>query len=163
MDIKAEWKKGQTAAENILHKYFGKDPVNFDELFSKTDHNLLRPLGRYVGVKSTPDDAHSEEEHSTPLIIRLEGNLYSGAQAGSEEPQSDANSGTDESEEDIFQNLLGMDIDDFLLDSAEGIEQNAEPEIFSKSLTVDGKEFLKSSIVAGLSSNRSKKVTMRTL
>jgi hypothetical protein len=53
-----------------------------------------------------------------------------------------------------------MDIDDFLPDSAEEIEQNAEPEIFSKALIVDGKEFLKTSIVAGLSSNHSKKVTM---
>lgn len=29
VDIKAEWKKGQTAAQNILCKHFGKKPVNF--------------------------------------------------------------------------------------------------------------------------------------
>jgi hypothetical protein len=66
----------------------------------------------------------------------------------------------DTDENDISDNSLRMDIDDFLPDSAEEIGQNAEPEIFSRFLIVDGKEFLKTSIVAGLSSNRSKKVTM---
>ena len=168
VDIKAEWKKGQMSAQDILCKYFGKDPVNFNELFSKADHDLLRPLGKYVGVKSIPDDARSEEENPTPLIIRLEGDSYSGAQAvhisedssSPQELQSDVNLDTDENEEDISHDSLGMDIDDFLPDSAEGIEQNAEPETFSKFLNVDGKEFLKTSVVAGLSSNRSKKVTM---
>jgi hypothetical protein len=55
---------------------------------------------------------------------------------------------------------LGMDFDDFLPDTVKGIEESVEPEAFSKSLMVDGKEFLKSSIVASLSSNRSKKVTI---
>ena len=146
-------------------KYFGKDPVNFNELFSKADHDLLRPLGKYIGIRSIPDDARSEDENSTPLIIRLKGDLYSGAQAihissSSQEPQSDANTRTDENEEDISHDSLGIDIDDFLPDSAQEIDQNAEPEIFSKFLIVDGKEILKTSLVAGLSSNHSKKVTM---
>ena len=139
------------AAKNILRKYFGEDPVNFDKLFSKADHDLLRPLGKYVGVKSIPDDACSEEENPTPLIIRLERNPHSGAQAvhiskdssSSQEPLSDVNSDTVENEEDIFHNPFGMDIDDFLPDSAKEIEQNAEPEIFSRFLIVDGKEFFK--------------------
>src|ERR1700733_2822280 len=58
---------------------------------------------------------------------------------------------------------LGMDFDDFLPDTTEGIEESVEPEVFSKTLMVDGKEFLKSSVVASLSSNHSKKVTIRTL
>jgi hypothetical protein len=40
------------------------------------------------------------------------------------------------------------------------MEESVEPEAFSETLIVDGKEFLKSSVVASLSSNRSKKVTM---
>jgi len=44
-----------------------------------------------------------------------------------------------------------------------GMEESVEPEAFSETLIVDGKEFLKSSVVASLSSNHSKKVTMRTL
>ena len=99
------------------------------------------------------------------------GDSYSGAQAAHiskdssspQEPQSNENPDTNENEEDISHDSLGMDIHDFLPDSAEEIEQNAEPEIFSKFLIVDGKEFLETSIVAGLSSNRSKKVTMWTL
>ena len=55
---------------------------------------------------------------------------------------------------------LGMDFDDFLPDITEGIDENVEPETFSKTLIFDGKEFLKSSIVASLSSNHSKKVTI---
>ena len=58
---------------------------------------------------------------------------------------------------------LGMDFDDFLPDTIEGIEESVEPEAFSKTLIVDGKEFLKSSVVASLSSNCSKKVTIQTL
>ena len=73
VDLKAEWKKGQTAAKNILCKYFGKDPVNFNQLFSKVDHDLLRALGKYVGVKSISDDVQLEEENSAPLIIRSKG------------------------------------------------------------------------------------------
>jgi hypothetical protein len=150
---------------NSFPKYFGKDPVNFNELFSKVDHDLLRPLGKYIGVKPISDDAQSEEKNSTPLIIRLKGDSYSDAQAAEDssspqESQSGANPDTDENDEDISHDSLGMDIHDFLPDSAEEIEQNAEPEIFSKFLIVDGKEFLETSIVAGLSSNRSKKVTM---
>jgi hypothetical protein len=160
VDIKVQWTKGQTAAKNILCKYFGKVPVNFNELFSKADHDLLRPLGKYIGVKSIPDDACSEDENPTPLIIRLEGDSYFGAQAvhisedssSHQEPKSDANPGTDENEEDISHDSLGMDIDDFLPDSAEEIDQNTEPEIFSELLIVNGKEILKTSLVAGLSS-----------
>lgn len=58
---------------------------------------------------------------------------------------------------------LGMDFDDFLPDLIEGLEADAEPEAFSKTLVVDRRTYLKSSIVALLSSNRSKKVTMCTL
>ena len=137
-------------------------------MFSKVNHDLLRPLGKYIGVNPISDDARSEEENFTPLIIRLKEDSYSDAQAAEDssslqESQSDANPDTDENDKGIPHNLLGMHIDDFLPDSAEEIEQNAEPEIFSKFLIVDGKEFLKASIVAGLSSNRSKKVPMRTL
>ena len=118
VNIKAEWKKGQMAAKNILCKYFGGDPVNFDKLFSRSDHNLLKPLGKYVRVNSISDDAHSEEENSAPLTIRLEENSYSSTQAvhlsedsfDPQEQQSDVNSDTNESEEDIFHNSLGMAI-----------------------------------------------------
>lgn len=165
-------KKGQTAAEIILQQYFGNNPVDFDELFSKSDHDLLRPLGsKYVGVKFSSDDVRSEEENLNSLVITIANNSHSSDpeivisddSSALQYPLINSNSSADNNEEDILQNALGMDIDDFLSDSADGIEQNAEPESFSKVLVVDSKEFLKSSFDAGLSSNHSKKVTMRTL
>ncbi|KAJ7243008.1 hypothetical protein C8J57DRAFT_1142308, partial [Mycena rebaudengoi] len=64
---------------------------------------------------------------------------------------------------------LGMDLDQFfpdkpLRDHNDGTNQDEEePAAFSKVLEVEGKKYLKSSLVATLSSNRSKKATMRTL
>lgn len=45
---------------------------------------------------------------------------------------------------------LGMDFNDFLPDSIEGLKADTEPEAFSKTLIVDGRSYLKSSIVAAL-------------
>ncbi|KAJ7104870.1 hypothetical protein C8R44DRAFT_807209 [Mycena epipterygia] len=58
---------------------------------------------------------------------------------------------------------LGMDLDDFLPDTTSGIDTDALPTAASKYIEAGGKRFLKSSVVASLSSNRTKKVTMRTL
>ena len=57
VDLKPEWKKGQNEADRILLKYFGKKVVNFDGLFFEPDHDLLRPIHKYVGIKSIPDNA----------------------------------------------------------------------------------------------------------
>jgi hypothetical protein len=104
----------------------------------KPGHDLLGPLGEYVGVTATSDDAQSEDENPVSLII------------AEEAPDAD----------DSADAPLSMDFDDFLPDTTEGIEEHVEPEAFSKTLIIDGKEFLKSSVVASLSSNRSKKVTI---
>lgn len=58
----------------------------------------------------------------------------------------------------------GMDLDDFFPETVEGIKTGVEPAAFSKTILWEGKQYLKTSIVASyLCSNRSKKVTMCTL
>jgi len=48
VDLKTEWKQGRVDAEQILQKFF-RSQVNFIKIFSKPNHDLLRPLGEYVG------------------------------------------------------------------------------------------------------------------
>lgn len=107
------------------------------------------------------DDACSEEENpilhfaasaSVPLVAHFDTTLKEQSVHTFDSTQEDADDNAD--------TPLGMDVDDFLPDTVEGIEESVEPETFSKTLMVDGKEFLKSSVVASLSSNRSKKVTI---
>ncbi|KIM86980.1 hypothetical protein PILCRDRAFT_4223 [Piloderma croceum F 1598] len=163
VNLKTEWKQGQVDAENILQKVYKKGVFNFDSAFSKPGHDLLRPLGEYVGVAATSDDARSEEDSVPFLIVEKasESMLLIQSDDSSEEQSEDAFNSTQEADEDDSPDVpLGMDFDDFLPDTAEGIDVSVEPKAFSKTLMVDGKEFLKSSIVASLSSNCSKKVTI---
>jgi len=174
VDLNAEWKQGQVDAEQILQKFFGSHRVNFASVFTQPGHDLLRPLGEYVGVTTTSDDARSEEENSVPFFATQEASEPVSPTAQSDttsEKQSVYMVGSTQEEDlntdDGADAPLGMDFDDFLPDTASsienGIEESVEPETFSKTLIVDVKEFLKSSVVASLSSNRSKKVTMQTL
>ncbi|KAJ7265314.1 hypothetical protein C8J57DRAFT_1511871 [Mycena rebaudengoi] len=59
---------------------------------------------------------------------------------------------------------LGMDLDDFLPETIQGLDEDAPAPTVDKFLeAADGVKYLKSSLVASLSTNRTKKVTMRTL
>ena len=165
VDLNIEWKQGQADAEQILQNFFGRAGIDFTGLFSKSGCDLLRPLGEYVGVTATADDAQSEEEDSVPLFIPEEvsesASLADQSDDKSEEQSAhDFNLTQEAKADDSADTPLGMDFDDFIPDTTEGIEQNIDPEAFTKTLIVDGKEFLKSSVVASLSSNRSKKVTI---
>ena len=72
MNLNAEWKQGQLNAEKILQMFFANHVVNFASVFSKPGYDLLRPLGKYVGVTATPDDAQSEEEIFVPCFATEE-------------------------------------------------------------------------------------------
>ena len=52
-----------------------------------------------------------------------------------------------------FDDPLGMDIEDSLPDTLEEIDKNSDPETFSKWLDLNGKQVLKTSVVAILSSS----------
>jgi hypothetical protein len=55
VDLKSAWKNGQQAAERILSQFFGKN-ISFNDLFSKPEHDLMRPLGEYIGISATTED-----------------------------------------------------------------------------------------------------------
>ncbi|KZP09618.1 hypothetical protein FIBSPDRAFT_963820 [Athelia psychrophila] len=154
-------------------------------MFAKPAHDLLRPLGVWVGVTGTDDDNHSDKENSAPLfstdttstpILTPNSTAIPLPQSpvNVSPPSFDDSASTEESshegDEDTLLDMdsnedapLGMDFDDFLPNSIEGLEADEQPEAFSKTLIVDGRTYLKSCVVASLGSNRSKKVTMRTL
>ena len=108
--------------------FFGRAGIDFASLFSKSGCDLLRPLGEYVGVTATADDARFEEEDSVPLFIGEEVS-ESASLAGQSDDKSEEQSVhdfnlTQEAEADDSVDIpLGMNFDDFLPDTTEGIEQ----------------------------------------
>ncbi|KAJ7362430.1 hypothetical protein DFH08DRAFT_799463 [Mycena albidolilacea] len=155
------WNLGQEAANKILVKFFGPDAcINFTQIFSEDKRDLLRPDGEYVGTSFCEDDQRSEmdnENFPTPDIPVMPMATAVAANTIIPDPDDSDNDENDETE-------LGLDFDDFLPNTLEELDQEQEPLIFSKSLVAeDGKEYMKSSIVATLSSNRSRKATTRTL
>ena len=131
-----------------------------------------RPRGSYVRVQETPDDAQSEQECTTPLLRPEIVSESSTIQTGSvtDEPSLEHVENTDEqTDSDIsdhndpiqdFDYPLGMDIEDFLSDTPEGIDKDVEPEMFSKWLELEGRQVLKTSVVATLSTAFSKKLSV---
>ncbi|KAJ6618015.1 hypothetical protein B0H10DRAFT_1947987 [Mycena sp. CBHHK59/15] len=140
--------KGQNAANHILIKYFGPGAqVDFIQIFSDKGRDFLRPLGTPPAV---PTPRHTEEHDVT---------ISSG---------SDGTTGRSEQLHDISGNPLeeplGMDLNDFLPDSIQDMDADKPSPAADKFLQAsDGRKYLKSSLVASLSSNRTKKVTMCTL
>ncbi|KAJ7661525.1 hypothetical protein DFH06DRAFT_1089043 [Mycena polygramma] len=175
VDLPKCWAAGLIRANNLLEGYFGPDGrVDFAERFSDGQCDLLRPLGKYVGLDPKHDDQRSERENEDRLFPEAteeptpdhdqpdEDNRHMSA----EQIQSVQNSSTDEDYQDL---PLGMDLENFFpdvpldSDKADSTEAPTAPTAFSKVLAAEGKTYLKSSLVATLSSNRSKKATMRTL
>ena len=67
-----------------------------------------------------------------------------------------------EADGDTYDHELGMGLEDLLPETPDGIETDAEPLAFSKKISHEGKEILKSSLIATLNNSKSKKVTWRT-
>ncbi|KAJ7924779.1 hypothetical protein B0H13DRAFT_1863643 [Mycena leptocephala] len=175
VDLPKSWDAGEIAANNLLEDYFGPSGrVDFRQRFSQPGFDLLRPLGHYVGLNPKHDDKRSEEENESELFP-----VNDGAQeevpdrnrqgvVSSEEIQSVQNNPM---EDQHFPDMpLGMDLDQFFPDDPPSEDDSGDnsgsdkiPAAFSKVLEAEGKKYLKSSLVATLSSNRSKKATMRTL
>ncbi|KAJ6609768.1 hypothetical protein B0H10DRAFT_2295284 [Mycena sp. CBHHK59/15] len=178
VNLAREWEAGQIAANHILKKYFGSEAqVDFVKIFSQLDRDFLRPAGHYVGVKETADDKRSEAADGHPLLppISTESNLMHPPVVAQAQRDVTALSDSDASsvEEDqpdpmatseLLEEPLGMDLDDFLPDSIEVMDSDKPSAAAEKYLEAsDGRKYLRSSLVASLSSNRTKKVTMRTL
>ncbi|KAJ7886575.1 hypothetical protein B0H14DRAFT_2563255 [Mycena olivaceomarginata] len=154
------WNAGQEAANRILVQYFGASArVNFIQIFSDDKRDLLRPKGEYVGTSFCEDDRRSEMENEVLLepIIPL---MPEGPAVTSNVIVPDA-----QDQNDYDNNDLGIDLEDFLPETLEQLDQDEAPLVFSTRLVSaeDGKEYMKSSVVATLSSNRTRKATTRTL
>ena len=152
VDLKAVWKKGQQKAERLFEDFYGSR-MNFDKWFSKTGCDLVRPCGDYVGVNYSPTDAQSEQENDAPLHPE-----YTNYQNKDSAPEVDTANVEDS---DTYDHELGMGLEDLMPNSPEGIDEETEPEAFSKKITWQGKEILKNSYVVTLHNKSSKKVTWR--
>jgi hypothetical protein len=171
VNLKEQWDKGRKKAEEILQKFY-KHEFNFTKEFSNSQYNLLWPKGSYVGVQATPDHARSEQEHTT-LLLRLEAvsaspvlqtrsvaNVQSVEQNENTEEQTDPDRLGHNDHNHDFDDPLGMDIVIFLPDTPEDIDKDAEPKTFSKWLDLNGKQVLKTSVVATSSTAFSKELSV---
>ena len=150
-------------------------------MFSGAHCDLLRPEGKYIGIKETVDDLRSEQENydlTSDLASIFPGLPTASAPATvtvdvtgeTTTPSSQAFS-----DDEFTDELSGLSLENFLPDSyfpdmetelntklGDPVDSIVVPS-FSKAIEVEGKSYLKGSLVAGLTSNRSKKVTMRML
>ena len=61
------WEEGRTKATALVSSIYPEDPIlNFDALFQKPHHDLLRPKGRYIGVSNELDPSLNNDFPGTP-------------------------------------------------------------------------------------------------
>lgn len=136
VNLQTMWANGHAAANKLVDQYFPAQDAAIDTtIFQVHGVDLMRPLGKYVGVDAVEDDIRSERmEDSQTYAVPTE--------EGVEE--------------------LGLNIDDFFESTPEET-QHGHTSPLNHVLVHEGKTYYKSSLVASLCSNRAKKVTMRTL
>ncbi|KAK7026492.1 hypothetical protein VNI00_015572 [Paramarasmius palmivorus] len=148
VNLQQEWDAGRVEAEQQLAKWLDID-INFNDIFDVPGTDMLRPAGAWVGVRGCTDDLRSERKEEDDV------------------EETDESVDFDESD-DL---PIGVDIDDFIHvpDSDElrdgSAQKNTVPPAFTaeRTLTIEGKAYLKGSVVAALCSDPARKVTMRTL
>ncbi|KAJ7766390.1 hypothetical protein DFH07DRAFT_769929 [Mycena maculata] len=179
-----EWYKGMEDANRVLQRFFGPDArVDFIKLFSQPNCDMLRPVnGHYVGLRPSLDDHRSESENTSFSIGNLgidpeappepvttpEPNIPEDApEDPNSEPQVALQPAVPASElllaleEENYRDVpLGVQLDDFIPETIDEIDKDKTPIALSRFLTIEGKKYLKPSIIASLSSNRSKKAAM---
>ncbi|KAJ6469242.1 hypothetical protein DFH09DRAFT_1111225, partial [Mycena vulgaris] len=169
VDLEGRWKAGEIAANALLEKHFSPSGrVDFRQLFSKPGFDLLQPTGKYVGLDQNRLDRRSEEENKTDLlpsdsITASDDDCDRPGLMSPEEIHSVQNTVSEKNYKDI---PLRMDLDQFFPDEVikeSDKDKNPVPVAFLKTIEAEGKKYFKSSLVATLSSNQSKKTTMRTL
>ncbi|KAH6916539.1 hypothetical protein BKA70DRAFT_1502864, partial [Coprinopsis sp. MPI-PUGE-AT-0042] len=191
VDLPLQWANGRIKAIEMLQNYFSRDPTivpDFLERFKAGNCDLLRPRGDYVGVQATDDDERSDrreddedededsdgEEEANEREINEEGITHSVMELEGVEMEDDDEVGNDiasswdgegeageEMEADSLD--LGADLEDCLPEHTGNPPSDDIEEIFQKTIMVEGKSYLKSSVVATLSSKFSKKLTNRLL
>lgn len=140
VELAAEWIKGQHNANALLREYFGASAgVDFDALWRTPGLDILRPLDPkiYVGSQWSPDDERSERCEDTV-----------------------SESAADVDDEEFDDVPVGMDIEDFLENDA--ADSDGSTTSFDKFLSVEGKMYMKSSVVTSMLGSK-RKVILRTL
>ncbi|KAH9833218.1 uncharacterized protein C8Q71DRAFT_712933, partial [Rhodofomes roseus] len=169
VEVEVEWAQGRRDAIALLKEYFGEGGhVDFGALFADGVRDLLRPgpQGKYVGLRHTEDDDRTERQGDVSTDAPLPGDPDAGNAA--DPPQSEPAAPEPEEFNDV---PPGVDIDEFLPDTIQAANGSANlpeesPLVHNtrRFIQVGDKRFLKSSVVAAfLTSNRGKKVPMRTL
>ncbi|KAG6819279.1 hypothetical protein H0H93_013480 [Arthromyces matolae] len=150
VDLVKEWLNGRSDAIKLLKNHL-KLNFNFSETFcrqSQPSHDFLRPRGTYVGTSLSADDV--EDHHAVPT------------------DEIEAGDGLD-LEEDLDNVIADEEIQPDIV-TVNDTETAHEPEVTvlpkkpSKFITIDGKEFFKSSIVTMyLSGESTSKTIIRPL
>ncbi|KAH6906289.1 hypothetical protein BKA70DRAFT_1497863 [Coprinopsis sp. MPI-PUGE-AT-0042] len=189
VDLPLQWANGRIKAIEMLQNYFSRDPTivpDFLERFKAGNCDLLRPQGDYVGVQATDDDERSDrreddedededsdgeeeanereinEEGITHIVMELEGvEMEDDDEVGNDIASSWDGEGEADEEMEADSLDLGADLEDCLPEHAGNPPSDDIEEIFQKTIMVEGKSYLKSSVVATLSSKFSKKLTNR--
>ncbi|KAF5342231.1 hypothetical protein D9611_002091 [Ephemerocybe angulata] len=170
VDIVAEYNAGREAALAILAEKYGREHgFDYDEIFSKPDHDHLRPFGKYVGIKHVDeesDDAEDDAEEIDEGVAEVDnGSLAREGVAGDGGDEGDHGASTensisdptefDEGHDDDLEDDLGPEISETDFDTIlapnlntpaldlEGARPRADPWI-----EVDGERLNKHVLVA---------------
>ncbi|KAJ7608465.1 hypothetical protein DFH06DRAFT_1017692 [Mycena polygramma] len=154
VDIPHEYNLGRDDANDVLEKYFGAEArIDWNEQFKGENCDHLRPLGEYIGTSFSPDDNDFRSEMENERFP-------SATPTDPDAPSVSARDVVSEDGPEQNTDILGLDLENYFPDD---LDKEDPPSMVTKFLTDEnGKQYLKSSLVAGLSSSRSKKSTLRT-
>ncbi|KAJ7724109.1 hypothetical protein B0H16DRAFT_1333685 [Mycena metata] len=155
VDIPHEYEDGSKIANDVLEKYFGREArIDWKKVFKDENRDHLRPLGEYIGTSFSDSDYRSEMENER---------FPPAAPVDPDAPSISAEDLVSEDGPEQNADIFGLDLDNYFPDDLDDLDEDGPPNMVTKYLTdKDGKQYFKSSLVAGLSSNRSKKSTTRT-
>ncbi|KAJ7032090.1 hypothetical protein C8F04DRAFT_1185331 [Mycena alexandri] len=157
VEIPRQYDLGRDDSNDVLEKYFGPEArIDWNEQFKDENCDHLRPLGQYIGTSFSPDDNDFRSE--------MENELFP-SEAPSDPNAPSIPAADVASEEGPEQNadIFGLDLDNYFPDNIDRIDKENPPSMVTSVLTDEkGNQNFKSSLVAGLSSSRSKKSTLRT-
>ena len=153
------WEEGRRQASLLVASLYPRDPVvDFSAVFCLTDHDLLRPRGRYVGFSNEADISIDYDRPNTPAphpddpqpTTRATDHLAD---------DSDEDDGHDDNGSDGG----GRDLEDLLPDSADE-PLNGSNHTVEDWLEIDGQRYSKACLVSQhLRANCSKKLAERAL
>ncbi|KZP04751.1 hypothetical protein FIBSPDRAFT_904041 [Athelia psychrophila] len=129
VDLAVEWKDGQQQAEALLRGYFGRNEGDFVQIFAKPAHDLLRPLcdhwefGKcYTIIPSKTTSTSSATPNPTANQLPQSPVHTSPSLSDDGTSTEEPSHGSSKRDMDFDGDApLGMDFDDFLLDSIDGV------------------------------------------